>query len=1057
MKLTDLHIEEFGSLHRLSLPSLPTGFSGLYGPNGSGKTTLMYFLRGAMGDKSDAIAASLWQTTERHCGSVGVQRGIGRPSEAVTIRGGLKTKRELLGDDSKNTAAAARLATLVASEAVDAKSLLNLANKLGLDAVSETRDRDAERRYETTRETLSDRLRTLSRSIADGRTRKASLQDRLRRERADWENAVARLDTQLHDVAAAVRSADRVTERRHADYQAAQSDRHEWETDAWRPRRVKTIARTVPAAPAMQPRPTSDAGTVETALSEIARLRCQASARRIRGYAAEHDFCDRCDDETRVIRERIESIRGRIARTDDVRSLDADLADLTTLLDRCDESFDWLRADRAIALLDRCERDLLRVRGSLGESVCGAEPRVASPRSTEVIETVAAEPAADAELGRYLLERRDELRARWQTAMKNGCQARRHLAQIRAERAALIAPDLDALEREIDKVAAKIAAEEHNQSSTQAELAALVKPDSRGPNPILEAASGYFRRMTCDHYRGLTLKDRKKELPRLVAITRGQHVVDARTLSRGTAGQAALALRLALLDAIAEQGQRWPLLLDDALVDSDHERMAAGVGVLKDWAADRGGRQVVVLTCQRQLVEAMHNQSVPLRTLPGGQHVLDEIRGIRTAVRTEPTIERPAPKPAAATPPIQFVETTPLAPTRETVSTSKTEKTELKTEQKTKTAPAATIEVVTFDADQVQTVEAPEAAGPERYWLTLDTELIDVPSIDRQTARRLSTLNLLSVDDLVLADSVDLEARLIRLQINPEHFRRWQAEADLLATVPELSARDAQILAYIGIADAGELAAIEWSELKRLIEAGRERSLRNGATTRFDWDGLSSQRTRGWIARAQRGRRSASRRSHVRGSSRTTASRSSSRRSTSSRSTNAGSREGLSVMERRRKDRQQAEPKTHEWKHYLHKSSPVVDAPSIGPKMAKRLGKLGIVTVADLLGCKPGRVAKQLDDRRIDEQTVTDWVDQSRLMCRIPQLRGHDAQVLVACGYRSLGSLEGQSAAKVFAKVGPFVATKEGQRLLRSSRTPDLDEVTDWLNWVGHARSLKAA
>ena len=125
--------------------------------------------------------------------------------------------------------------------------------------------------------------------------------------------------------------------------------------------------------------------------------------------------------------------------------------------------------------------------------------------------------------------------------------------------------------------------------------------------------------------------------------------------------------------------------------------------------------------------------------------------------------------------------------------------------------------------------------------------------------------------------------------------------------------------------------------------------------------------------------------------------------------------------------------------------------------MAKRLHKLGIRTVADLLACNPKQIASRLDDRRVSSETVTDWVDQSRLMCRVPQLRGHDAQVLVAVGFRTLESLEGLTAKQVFAKVGPFVKTKEGQRLLRRARTPDFDEVTDWMLWVGHSRPLKAA
>lgn len=85
------------------------------------------------------------------------------------------------------------------------------------------------------------------------------------------------------------------------------------------------------------------------------------------------------------------------------------------------------------------------------------------------------------------------------------------------------------------------------------------------------------------------------------------------------------------------------------------------------------------------------------------------------------------------------------------------------------------------------------------------------------------------------------------------------------------------------------------------------------------------------------------------------------------------------------------------------------------------------------------------------------WQRQARLMCRIPQLRGHDAQVLIACGIHEPEQLAAMSPKALLDLVGSFVGTVEGQRLLRSSNTPDLNEIANWIHWARNSRTLRAA
>ncbi len=144
-------------------------------------------------------------------------------------------------------------------------------------------------------------------------------------------------------------------------------------------------------------------------------------------------------------------------------------------------------------------------------------------------------------------------------------------------------------------------------------------------------------------------------------------------------------------------------------------------------------------------------------------------------------------------------------------------------------------------------------------------------------------------------------------------------------------------------------------------------------------------------------------------------------------------------------------------KFYLELASPVVDAPSIGPRMAARLEEHGIQTVDQLLAADAESLADKLDHRRVDADTIRAWQEQARLVCRIPNLRGHDAQLLVACEVTSPEDLAASEAATVLTQVLEVAQSKEGQRILRGSKDPDLEEVTDWIAWAAQSRTLNAA
>ncbi len=130
---------------------------------------------------------------------------------------------------------------------------------------------------------------------------------------------------------------------------------------------------------------------------------------------------------------------------------------------------------------------------------------------------------------------------------------------------------------------------------------------------------------------------------------------------------------------------------------------------------------------------------------------------------------------------------------------------------------------------------------------------------------------------------------------------------------------------------------------------------------------------------------------------------------------------------------------------YLERTDQVEDAPSIGTKTAKRLSVVGVKTVDDLLAADPDQISSELDVRYITPQVVKDWQDQALLQIEIQRLRGHDAQFLVGCGYRTRERVIEANPETLLVDLQAFLMTSDGERLLRVGNEPDLEEVKGWI------------
>jgi uncharacterized protein YhaN len=197
------------------------------------------------------------------------------------------------------------------------------------------------------------------------------------------------------------------------------------------------------------------------------------------------------------------------------------------------------------------------------------------------------------EIRRRLLE----LRADEERLVRNHETARLDLEELLAsDRIAHLEAREAALETELDQVLRRYmvlgcarylisATLEHHQLERQPE--------------VIRRASRHFATITAGRYERLIVDPGETSRPLLRAISRTGESIDSSDLSRGTAEQLYLSLRLGLAEEFAERAVALPIVLDDVLVNFDEERSAAVIADLCETAAKR---QVLVFTCHSQLV-----------------------------------------------------------------------------------------------------------------------------------------------------------------------------------------------------------------------------------------------------------------------------------------------------------------------------------------------------------------------------------------------------------------------------------------------------------------------
>lgn len=529
-------------------------------------------------------------------------------------------------------------------------------------------------------------------------------------------------------------------------------------------------------------------------------------------------------------------------------------------------------------------------------------------------------------------------------------------------------------------------------------------------SPVIEQASTLLKEMTQGRYIGLRFDSSNNEM---LVVSDQNSQLPIHALSRGTLEQASLCFRLALWTEYRRRGYEFPLILDEVLADSDEDRLHVAIKTLLRFSEEEG--QIIFMTCQEHLVELFEQESVQVR------HLLGSTRPMRDGDQA---------------------------------------------------VHQGNQDLVAFEKERTATVV--ERVSTERiqpdtpYWLEVTSPAALVPSLGEQMSRRIGSIGVSTVADLIEVDPEVTEIPLESLQISAATLRNWQAEARLLCCVPNLTGKDAQILVLCGIYSPSELAEADPSDLHfratRLQEAGREYEPLHWLSSESGWPTLEHF-TR-WIQFANHARsyRTARERKsrHLRHDPahvQTMTSKQTSRRNRTESSvgirqqSSSDNVKGMSHVKLHRVE----EEASREYRFFLEMDSPLVESPGIGPRTAARFKKIGVMTVSDLVNRDAAEMSKRLQARRITEEVIRSWQQQAILVCRVPELRGHDANVLVECELTDIEAIAAMSPQDLYKIVKPFVNSTKGQRILRSAKTPDLEEVTDWIEFANNSRSLKAA
>jgi len=108
---------------------------------------------------------------------------------------------------------------------------------------------------------------------------------------------------------------------------------------------------------------------------------------------------------------------------------------------------------------------------------------------------------------------------------------------------------------------------------------------------------------------------------------------------------------------------------------------------------------------------------------------------------------------------------------------------------------------------------AQTASQEKRFYLSMDDDNVDAPSIGPKTAERLRPARIFTVRDLLSGDAEEIAAQVTARHITAQAVRDWQDQARLVITVPFLRGTHAQLLVGAGFRNYEQIALAEQATL----------------------------------------------------------------------------------------------------------------------------------------------------------------------------------------------------------------------------------------------------
>jgi hypothetical protein len=519
---------------------------------------------------------------------------------------------------------------------------------------------------------------------------------------------------------------------------------------------------------------------------------------------------------------------------------------------------------------------------------------------------------------------------------------------------------------------------------------------------VTERASDWCRRLTRGRWRRVGVDDKEQ---RLFAVDEASGVHTFSGLNRETQDKVCLAFCLAVAENMAANRTPWPLVLDDLMVNFDASEGQTVLDTLWDFV--KTGHQVFLLASERQWSPRWLDQPRQFGDWAEKSAVYQLPSGDSHEHRSQASIVLD-----------------PLGSRRE---------------------------------KPVETVTEPKS---QWAWplISEQTPLSHLDLIEPEWLLVLSQHRILTIGDLLDLNSEEMPPALRRHGITVGQMDRWQSMVWLLCCIPGSRPYDVRLLVGSGINEPEQLEELSAGDVLRKLEI----FLATEDGQRVMNSGSAEERSRlhAWMNNLRDNRRAWPTREHGHWTNRKRRFRRPGNRlgdqggEPSARVTNPAA-----VTMRIHGDTPDVDDagSSERLIFHLDLDDDVERAPSIGPRMAERLAEIGIKTVRSFLGASAEKMTQQLKLRRVDLKTLSDWQSQATLVCQVPNLRGHDAQLLVACEITSPEQILLHSPKELLAKVTPFAESKEGQRILRSSPEPDLAEVEDWIRWARQFRTLQVA